>query len=107
MADEKKTKDAAETAEQMTIETAAGAETQPEAKEGVVTFQKPYSFEGNDYTEVDLTGIKKMTIGDAIKLQSDLMETEPSVQGTLTEKTTAFARAVATQASGQPVEFSS
>ena len=35
----------------------------------IVKFAKPYSFEGTEYTEVDLSGMDKLTIQDMIDIQ--------------------------------------
>lgn len=102
MADEKKVKDVAEaTAE---IAESKAAET-TEEKPGIVKLSKPYVFEGKEYTEIDLSGIKDLKISDAIRIQSNLIDKEAAVAIQLTEKTTAFARAVATEASDYVVEF--
>ena len=43
----------------------------------IVKFAKPYSFEGTEYTEVDLSGMDKLTIQDMIDIQAvvDLNDT--------------------------------
>ena len=47
-------------------------ETPQEEKEGVITLSRPYKFEGKDYTEIDLSGIEKLKVQDAIDAQKQL-----------------------------------
>ncbi len=74
-------------------------------KEGVVKFTKSYSFEGKEYTEIDLSGLSKLTVNDAIKAQSQLIDEQETAAALVTERTTAFARHMAAKATGYPIEF--
>lgn len=78
---------------------------QPEEQRHVVKFKRPYLFEGKEYTEVDLGGLDKLTVEDAIKTQKQLFNQQEVAASLMTETTTAFAQALAVQASGKPVEF--
>ena len=69
----------------------------------IVKFAKPYSFEGTEYTEVDLSGMDKLTIQDMIDIQKKLAGEIATLAAV--EATTSFAQEVATKASGKPVEF--
>ena len=69
----------------------------------IVKFAKPYSFEGTEYTEVDLSGMDKLTIQDMIDIQKSLANELASLAAL--EATTSFAQEMATKASGKPVEF--
>ena len=69
----------------------------------IVKFAKPYSFEGTEYTEVDLSGMDKLTIQDMIDIQKSLANELASLAAL--EATTSFAQEMATNASGKPVEF--
>ena len=40
------------------------AEDETEEESLVLKFRKPYKFEGQEYTEVDLSGMEDMTAGD-------------------------------------------
>lgn len=71
----------------------------------VVKFSKPYLFEGKEYTQVDLSGLERLTVKDAIDVQRQLFDQQEVAASLLTETTTAFARALAVRASGRPVEF--
>ena len=68
-----------------------------------VKFEKPYKFEGKEYTEIDLSGIEKMTVSDLIDIQKELMSEAAS--SFVMETTASFAQVMATKASGTPVEL--
>lgn len=70
-----------------------------------LVLKKPYKFEGKEYTEIDLRGIRKLTIRDAIDIQKRLISSQEDAAGVLTETTTAFAREIAAKATGKPIEF--
>lgn len=89
-------------AEENTVEMKEAAE-RDEAY--VIQLKKPYVFEGKEYTEIDLNGIKGMTIRDGIDAQSALFNGEDIAAIVLTEVSTAFARTIAAKATGLPVEF--
>ncbi len=74
-------------------------------EEYVIKLKKPYAFEGKEYTEIDLNGVKKLTIRDGIEAQSALFNGEDIAAVVLTETSTSFARIIAAKATGLPVEF--
>lgn len=79
--------------------------TEQASEKLTVKLAKPYSFEGTEYNEVDLSGLEKLTVRDAVKIQLELFAQQEMAATILCETTTAFARAVATRASGLPAEF--
>lgn len=87
------------------------AETNEEAVQAaqeesqVIDLGKPYKFEGTEYTEIDLSGLDKLTVKDAIDIQRQLFNEREVAAAMLTETTTAFARAVAAKATELPIEF--
>ena len=74
------------------------------SEERVVKLTKPYVFEGKEYEEIDLSGLEKLTIRDAIDTQLELFGVEVAAS-VLCETTTAFARTMAAKATGLPIEF--
>lgn len=74
-------------------------------RENVVTLKRPYTFEGKEYTEIDLAGLEGMTIQDAIDVQTDLFGQQEVASSLLCETTSAFAMAIAAKATGLPIEF--
>lgn len=101
MADEKKiAKDATES-----VEAVENKATESADRFGIVQLKKPYVFEGKEYSEVDISGIEKLTVGDAIKAQIELFGQENIATTLVTERTTAFARQIATMGSEYPIEF--
>lgn len=81
------------------------AETVQPTQQHIVKLAKPYVFEGKEYAEIDLTGLEKLTIRDAIDTQRQLFGEQEMAASVLCETTTAFARMIATKASGLPIEF--
>lgn len=71
----------------------------------IVKLEKPYVFEGTEYTEIDLTGLRRLKIKDAIDAQRQLFGEQEVAAALLCETTTAFTRTIATKATGLPIEF--
>lgn len=71
----------------------------------VVKLNRPYVFEGKEYHEIDLSGLDKLTIQDAIDTQRQLFGEQEVAAAVLCETTTAFARTIAAKATEQPIEF--
>lgn len=80
-------------------------ENKEAAEKIVVELSTPYTFEGQEYTEIDITKIQEMTIKDAIDIQSQLFSEQEVAGMVVSETTTAFTRALAAKASGLPIEF--
>lgn len=76
-----------------------------EARDHVITLKTPYKFEGQEYTEIDLSGLEKLTVMDAIQAQKNLANQRELAAVALTETATAFAREMAAKATGLPIEF--
>lgn len=71
--------------------------------EGVVTFKKPYQFEGQTFESVDLSGIDDLT-GDDL-LEADRAYTASGQFSPLPEMTLAYAFSIAATVTKQPIEF--
>ena len=70
-----------------------------------ITFNKPYTFEGQEYHELDMSGLEKLTIRDAVDIQKKLFNQQEVASMLLSETTTAFTREVAAKATKLPIEF--
>lgn len=97
-------------AEEKIIAQEAGEAAPESGKEQItetitVKLEKPYVFEGKEYGEIDLTGLNKLTIKDAIDAQRQLFGEQEVAAAVLCETTTAFARTMAAKATGLPIEF--
>lgn len=79
--------------------------TQENTEKIIVKLERPYVFEETEYQEIDLTGLRGLTIQDAIDAQRKLFGEQEVAAVVLCETTTAFARTMATKATGLPVEF--
>lgn len=71
----------------------------------VIEMNKPYLFEGEEYTRIDLTDLHRMTVQDAIDAQRQVFGEREMAAAMLSETTTAFARVIAAKAAQKPVEF--
>lgn len=84
---------------------ATQAEKATDERANIVTLKRPYKFEGTEYTEIDMGGLDRLTIQDAIDAQRDLFGGEEVAASVLCETTTAFAMEIARKATGLPIEF--
>lgn len=71
----------------------------------VIKPKKPYVFEHREYSEIDLNGLSKLCIMDAINAQKAMFGEKEVAGAMMSETTTAFARQLAAKASGLPIEF--
>lgn len=69
-----------------------------------VEFKKPYNFEGETYSSIDLGGLEKLTIQDAIEAQRQLFGKDEAAMR-LCESSTAFVMLTAAKATQRPIEF--
>lgn len=84
--------------------TEIAAETE-EKQDAFLPFKKPYHFEEKDYDGIDMSGMSKLTVKDAIDTQRELFAQGEYAAAMLTETSTAFARTIAAKATGMPIEF--
>lgn len=70
-----------------------------------VSLGKPFTFEKKEYDSLDLSGLEKLTVQDAIDAQRQLFGEQEIAALTMSETTTAFARVIAAKATGLPIEF--
>lgn len=68
-----------------------------------IALKKPYTFEGKEYTEIDLSGMEKLKVKDMIEVQK-AVGAEPSA-AILSGASTVFAMELAARATGLPKEF--
>lgn len=88
-------------------EETAGKEGKETVERIAVKLEKPYVFENTEYQEIDLTGLEKLTIQDAIDAQRQLFGEQEVAAAVLCETTTAFARTHGHKATERRWSFSS
>ena len=71
----------------------------------IVEFNKPYTFEGKEYKEIDLRGIKKLTVQAACDAQKDLINRQEAAAVMNPDGMVAYAMEIAARATDLPVEF--
>lgn len=69
----------------------------------VVKFKKPYQFEGQEYKEIDLSGLQKLTAQDLVAAETQYAATGQA--SALTEMSIGYTCIVAATATKKPVEF--
>jgi hypothetical protein len=69
----------------------------------ILKFNKPYQFEGNEYTEVDLSQLEQLSGEDII--ETDKIFSTEGNYAPVPEMTFAYACILAGRASGKPTEF--
>jgi len=68
-----------------------------------VKFSKPYTFEGETYTELDLSGCDELTGQDAAKAEKIM--TARGDTAMFPEMSSSYAFVIASMGTGKPVEF--
>ena len=71
--------------------------------EGLVRFSKPYNFEGQDYTEIDLSDLENLSARDMIAAEKYLAKN--GIISPIPEMTMEYIGFIANRATGKPIEF--
>ena len=104
---EKNKLDTAERADMEALEAQAGAEdgedTEPE--DLVLRFGKPYKFGGQEYTEVDLSGLEDVTAGVLESVGKIAAKKNPGMNPALQEMSLTFCTYLAQRVAKLPLEF--
>ena len=98
---------AAERADMEAMEAQAGAEdgedTEPE--DLILRFAKPYKFGGQEYTEVDLSGLEDVTAGVLENVGKIAAKKNPGMNPALQEMSLTFCTYLAQRVAKLPLEF--
>lgn len=70
----------------------------------IITLKNPYTFEGKEYTEIDLTGMEDMTAGDMIRVEK-LYSRANSGLNVMPEVSEEYALFFAASVTKLPIEF--
>ena len=104
---EKNKLDTAERADMEALEAQAGAEdgedTEPE--DLILRFAKPYKFGGQEYTEVDLSGLEDVTAGVLESVGKIVSKKAPGMNPALQEMSLTFCTYLAQRVAKLPLEF--
>lgn len=101
---EDKKKDLLEEQTKRVAKTADQEQEGSEEESLVITFKKPYLFEGREYTELDLTGLENLTAADMIALENQYEKRNPGIN-VMPEVKIGYAMMMAARAAKMPVEF--
>lgn len=72
-------------------------------EEYIVKFRKPYEFEGEEYKEIDLSGIENLTTKDLTAADKQFV-TQGNVAA-MNEMSVGYACIIASKAAKKPIEF--
>lgn len=86
-----------------TVEPAAAAQEEQEENKYLIKFRKPFPWEDETYTEIDMSGLEDMSARDMIQAQR-IMERSGSIN-VLPEMSLEYACIFASKATKMPVEF--
>lgn len=104
---EKNKMDTAERADMEALEAQAGTEdgedTEPE--DLILRFAKPYKFGGQEYTEVDLSGLEDTTAGDLARCAKITTRKHKGLNTATLEMTTEYSITMAHIVTKLPLEF--
>ena len=104
---EKNKLDIAERADMEAMEAQAGAEDGEDAEpeDLILRFAKPYKFGGQEYTEVDLSGLEDVTAGVLENVGKIAAKKNPGMNPALQEMSLTFCTYLAQRVAKLPLEF--
>lgn len=71
----------------------------------VLKLSKPYAFEGETHTEVDLSGLETVTAGTLERAGKTVLQQAPALNPAMLESTLTFCVELAVRVTGKPYEF--
>lgn len=71
--------------------------------EFLIVFNKPYTFEGTEYKEIDLSGIENLSTKDLAKADQTFVST--GQVAVMNEMSTGYACILASEVTHKPIEF--
>ena len=71
--------------------------------EYIIKLEKPYTFEGTEYNEIDLSGLEKLTVKDLVEAEKQF--TASGQAAAVAEMSIGYAAIVAVMVTKKPVEF--
>ena len=104
---EKNKLDTAERADMEALEAQAEAEggEDAEPEDLILRFNKPYKFDGREYTEVDLSGLEDVTAGVLENVGKIVSKKAPGMNPALQEMSLTFCTYLAQRVAKLPLEF--
>ena len=104
---EKNKLDTAEREDMEALEAQAGAEDgeDTEQEDLILRFAKPYKFGGQEYTEVDLSGLEDVTAGVLENVGKIAAKKNPGMNPALQEMSLTFCTCLAQRVAKLPLEF--
>lgn len=92
-------------ADQTTALAPAATAEEPEEESLVLKFRRPYQFEGQEYTELDLSGLEDVTAGTLENIGKILAKKSPGLNPATIEMEMGYCELLAARVTGKPLEF--
>lgn len=92
-------------AEENTAEHPSAADNSEDTVDLMIKFRKPVEFEGNTYTELNLTGLENITTGQLEAVGRMLLKKRPGLNPSTLEMTMDYANLMAMKVTKLPLEF--
>ena len=73
------------------------------SKNLVIELKKPYLFEGEEYANIDLSGVEELTSKDVSAAENEVLKT--GIYSANMKNFFAYSCALASRATGNPIEF--
>lgn len=87
------------------IDTASAKDAGAEDSALLLRLSKPYAFEGQTYTEIDLCGLETVTAGTLERAGRAVLQQSPALNPAMLESTMPFCIELAVRVTRRPYEF--
>ena len=88
------------------IKNNAALEAEDQEESLILKFRRPYLFEGQEYTELDLSGLEDVTAGTLENIGKILTKKSPGLNPATIEMEMGYCELLAARVTGKPLEFS-
>ena len=87
------------------IKNNAALEAEDQEESLILKFRRPYQFEGQEYTELDLSGLEDVTAGTLENIGKILAKKSPGLNPATIEMEMGYCELLAARVTGKPLEF--
>ena len=87
------------------IKNNAALEAEDQEESLILKFRRPYQFEGQEYTELDLSGLENVTAGTLENIGKIMAKKSPGLNPATIEMEMGYCELLAARVTGKPLEF--
>ena len=87
------------------IKNNAALEAEEQEESLILKFRRPYPFEGQEYTELDLSGLENVTAGTLENIGKIMAKKSPGLNPATIEMEMGYCELLAARVTGKPLEF--